>query len=441
MFFILKFGLQREVHKSNNVSPFILLQAMEDHSLRTYHSNNRQVRNDTITSSSVDDVRDNKHEISGSSDSTMNEAALVTKTATMSSPQSAPSLRQNVNQSFMMDNKENSVLYPPRTSIGDAQPPISNACIPPQPLEQIISNRNDIDPYTTSICPPMMLYTNSLAFSDTSMPFPSLVSSKSFGPNGILHCNNSNNVAPITQFQRYPSFGQQTYHPSLSQLQTPENQDAYNMWHLQNNDEDSWKRSCNDGTNISDLNIAASALLDLTPATTHNDRFHHTQPQIAEAHDRDEMNLSGNEQICKRPENKAISRQNEIVDINIDASAILKILNVPIPTRKILNVPAPTRARMESRAHDLLNGVPYTLQACKCKNTRCLKLYCTCFQQGTFCDKLVCYCRKCENTEQHSQPRGSRTRAIYEILNRRIDAFEPRDRKQTGSGCSCRKSR
>jgi Tesmin/TSO1-like CXC domain, cysteine-rich domain len=397
---------------------------MEDSSLREYNSN-QHVQKDENTSR-TSERKINKLEVAGSSDATMNENDFETQSKTMSqSPQPAPPLQQSLIGATMSDNKENLVRNQASTSMGDSQP-LPNAYFPPQPSEQHVDcTRHDDDPYAANICPPMMLYTNSLAFSDTSMPFPSLAASKSFGPNGILHCNHNHGAAPITQFSRHSSLGQQVFNPSLSQLHTP---DLYkhNVPNPQSNHENSWKHSCNEQTTVSDLNIAASALLDLTPATTHKDRFNHTQPQMNDVYINNEINGL----VCDQQEHVLVPifQQNESFQVNIDNS-----------THVNLNVP--TRARMESRAQDLLNAVPYTLQACKCKNSRCLKLYCACFQQGTFCDELVCYCRKCENTKKHSNPRGSRTRAIYEILNRRIDAFEPRERRQTGNGCSCRKSK
>lgn len=65
----------------------------------------------------------------------------------------------------------------------------------------------------------------------------------------------------------------------------------------------------------------------------------------------------------------------------------------------------------------------------------CLKLYCVCFQSGNGCSKN-CRCKACENN------RGSfvRDKAIKDILFRRPDAFEFRERK-TGEGCSCKKNR
>jgi hypothetical protein len=93
------------------------------------------------------------------------------------------------------------------------------------------------------------------------------------------------------------------------------------------------------------------------------------------------------------------------------------------------------------RTRRLLENVPVTDEPCKCKNSKCLKLYCVCFQTGKFCDGKLCKCKQCLNTEQHNGPGGERSRVVIQILHRRMDAFEPRLKKKTGEGCSCKKNR
>lgn len=76
---------------------------------------------------------------------------------------------------------------------------------------------------------------------------------------------------------------------------------------------------------------------------------------------------------------------------------------------------------------------------CKCVKSKCLKLYCDCFQAGKVCNK-ECICRNCENTEANSGPDGIRTKTMEAILARRPDAFDVRVKK-SGEGCSCKKNR
>jgi hypothetical protein len=96
---------------------------------------------------------------------------------------------------------------------------------------------------------------------------------------------------------------------------------------------------------------------------------------------------------------------------------------------------------LKKRSRQLLENVPITDVPCKCKNSKCLKLYCVCFQTGKFCDGNLCKCKDCLNTEQHNGPGGKRSRAVKKILHRRIDAFDKRLKKKTGEGCSCKKTR
>ena len=77
-----------------------------------------------------------------------------------------------------------------------------------------------------------------------------------------------------------------------------------------------------------------------------------------------------------------------------------------------------------------------TVSSCSCKKSKCLKLYCDCFQSGKVCDPNECECKGCKNTEGSK----ARTNAIEECIKRRPDAFEPRTREDDDQGCRCRKS-
>lgn len=110
-------------------------------------------------------------------------------------------------------------------------------------------------------------------------------------------------------------------------------------------------------------------------------------------------------------------------------------------TRKRQAKPPSSHVAVASRARDLLNNVPVTDAACKCKNSKCLKLYCVCFQTGKLCDDTLCICQDCCNTTEFSGPEGARTVTIMTILGRRIDAFDQRPKKKTGEGCACKKNR
>jgi hypothetical protein len=76
---------------------------------------------------------------------------------------------------------------------------------------------------------------------------------------------------------------------------------------------------------------------------------------------------------------------------------------------------------------------------CRCTKTKCLKLYCDCFQAGKVC-KEYCECSECKNTQEESGPNGVRTRVIRDILKRRPDAFQRRT-KDPDAICACKSSK
>ena len=80
-------------------------------------------------------------------------------------------------------------------------------------------------------------------------------------------------------------------------------------------------------------------------------------------------------------------------------------------------------------------------KGCICKRSRCLKLYCKCFQTGIFCELETCKCNECRNLPDYNEPGGLRSMAIRDTLIRRPDAFESRPLKKTGEGCACKKNR
>lgn len=77
---------------------------------------------------------------------------------------------------------------------------------------------------------------------------------------------------------------------------------------------------------------------------------------------------------------------------------------------------------------------------CKCAKTRCLKLYCPCFEKGIVCHE-GCICSNCQNTTEESGPDGIRTKTIEEILSRRPLAFDKREGDRNDIGCICKKTK
>ena len=76
---------------------------------------------------------------------------------------------------------------------------------------------------------------------------------------------------------------------------------------------------------------------------------------------------------------------------------------------------------------------------CNCAKSRCLKLYCECFQQGFLCN-IYCRCVSCLNLESQSHDDGALFRAKGEYMSRKPGAFGKK-KKKVGQGCSCRNNR
>ena len=73
---------------------------------------------------------------------------------------------------------------------------------------------------------------------------------------------------------------------------------------------------------------------------------------------------------------------------------------------------------------------------CTCPNSKCLKLYCVCFQSGAEC-KDDCKCKSCGNTASNPKRQG----AIDKALARDPEAFMLRAAPKTDVGCHCKRSR
>ncbi|XP_047973313.1 protein tesmin/TSO1-like CXC 6 isoform X2 [Salvia hispanica] len=77
-------------------------------------------------------------------------------------------------------------------------------------------------------------------------------------------------------------------------------------------------------------------------------------------------------------------------------------------------------------------GTPKKQKQCRCKNSRCLKLYCECFANGVYCDG--CNCVNCYNTKEKE---AERKEAIGAVLERKPDAFYGAEQSR---GCNCKRT-
>lgn len=171
--------------------------------------------------------------------------------------------------------------------------------------------------------------------------------------------------------------------------------------------------------------ITAASLLDLTPSLSHQE--FQTFVEISENHS------------ASRPtsNSRLLSKRDSILSTDIQKEKRQR----PFTCADAIAHAATENTGIAIRSRRLFEQVPKTVKPCKCKNTHCLKLYCTCFQKGSFCDPDICKCIDCYNLREFNETGGKRQEAVSEILLRRIDAFESRPKKKTGEGCACKKNR
>jgi len=108
-----------------------------------------------------------------------------------------------------------------------------------------------------------------------------------------------------------------------------------------------------------------------------------------------------------------------------------------------------TKKDMQPNSHILLGlgrnnefGLNQTNKknCCNCKKSRCLKMYCECFANGTYCQG--CNCIDCLNLKEHEKEVQEAKKVIGEknpmAIKRRLP--EENESNQLSSGCNCSKS-
>lgn len=81
------------------------------------------------------------------------------------------------------------------------------------------------------------------------------------------------------------------------------------------------------------------------------------------------------------------------------------------------------------------------MKTCQCKKTKCLKLYCECFQSNNLC-QIGCECRDCHNQENYSTFIFD---AYENVIRRNPNAFQDKSQPVLGTdfslkSCYCKKS-
>ena len=88
-------------------------------------------------------------------------------------------------------------------------------------------------------------------------------------------------------------------------------------------------------------------------------------------------------------------------------------------------------ANRNTFTYPTMKTVKAKTEGCRCQQSKCLKLYCACFREGRICILGSCKCVSCENTENN----GKVTVARQEVLSKKPNPFSLKTCKCAKSRC------
>jgi hypothetical protein len=116
-----------------------------------------------------------------------------------------------------------------------------------------------------------------------------------------------------------------------------------------------------------------------------------------------------------------------------------------VTQRKVLKRSAPSSSQEEDEEGENNQDAPGddAAKPCKCKRSKCLKLYCDCFGADRYCGDQ-CTCEGCYNTGR-PEHEATRKEAVNQTLERNPNAFSSKimatpDSVQHATGCKCKRS-
>ena len=151
--------------------------------------------------------------------------------------------------------------------------------------------------------------------------------------------------------------------------------------------------------------------------------------------------------LCEATEIVSMRSMGQVVPNSTSVKKPISQQNIPSPTIQHLQNTSPTIANgPDLKIHPYRSAKKKDAKSCNCPRSRCIKLYCECFQAGRYCSSDCC-CKKCLNLKSESGPVGKRTFAIQNILSRNPFAFhkdkdllEKKFNRASGLNCRCVKS-